>query len=90
MHWTPDGLISELGHYCLFARRANVALQAFTGPGIPCLRCEIATLACEHSSRAHDVLVPDLEEAWIAAQECPFGYRRSPSECTGVMLRLTH
>jgi DNA replication protein DnaC len=54
-------------------RRQNVVFQGFTGSGKSYLGCAIAKRACEHRIRAHYVRMPDLEEAWVAAQDTPGG-----------------
>ena len=54
-------------------RQQNVVFQGFTGSGKSYLGCAIAKRACEHRIRAHYVRMPDLEEAWVAAQDTPGG-----------------
>ncbi|MBC7592404.1 MAG: ATP-binding protein [Kineosporiaceae bacterium] len=54
----------------------NVVFQGFTGSGKSYLGCAIAKGACEHRIRAHYVRMPDLEEAWVAAQDTPGGARK--------------
>ncbi|WP_026548707.1 ATP-binding protein, partial [Arthrobacter sp. Br18] len=51
----------------------NVVFQGFTGSGKSYLGCAIAKRACENRIRAHYVRMPDLEDAWVAAQDTPGG-----------------
>ncbi len=62
-------LLSQLGTCSFVARQENVVFQGFTGSGKCYLGCAIAKRACEHRVRAHYVRMPDLEEAWVAAQD---------------------
>lgn len=66
-------LLSQLGTCSFVARQQNVVSQGFTGSGKSYLGCAIAKRACEHRIRAHYVRMPDLEEAWVAAQDTPGG-----------------
>jgi DNA replication protein DnaC len=34
---------------------------------------DLLNSACQHRIRAHYVRIPDLEEAWVAAQDSPWG-----------------
>ena len=62
-------LLTQLGTCSFVTRQLNVVFKGFTGSGktYPC--CAIAKRACEHRIRAHYVRMPDLEEAWVAAQD---------------------
>jgi DNA replication protein DnaC len=66
-------LLTQLGTCSFVARQQNVVFQGFTGSGKSYLGCAIAKRACEHRIRAHYVRMPDLEEAWVAAQDSPGG-----------------
>ena len=66
-------LLTQLGTCSFVARQQNVVFQGFTGSGKSYLGCAIARRACEHRIRAHYVRMPDLEEAWVAAQDSPGG-----------------
>ncbi|TFC91327.1 MULTISPECIES: ATP-binding protein [Cryobacterium] len=69
-------LLTQLGTCSFVARQQNVVFQGFTGSGKSYLGCAIAKRACEHRIRAHYVRMPDLEEAWVAAQDTPGGARK--------------
>ena len=62
-------LIAQLGTCTFIERQQNVVFQGFTGSGKSYLGCALAKRACEHRIRAHYIRMPDLEEAWTAAQE---------------------
>jgi len=62
-------------------RQQNVVFHGFNESGKSYLGCAIAKRACEHRIRAHYVRMPDLEEAWGAAQDTPAGPRNS---CAGM------
>jgi len=66
-------LLTQLGTCSFVTRQQNVVFQGFTGSGRSYLGCAIAKRACEHRIRTHYVRMPDLEEAWIAAQDTPGG-----------------
>lgn len=66
-------LLTQLGTCSFVDREQNVVFQGFTGSGKSYLGCAIAKRACEHRIRAHYVRMPDLEEAWLAAQDTPGG-----------------
>ena len=66
-------LLTPLGTCSFVARQQNVVFQGFTGSGKSYLGCALAKRACEHRIRAHYVRMPDLEEAWVAAQDSPGG-----------------
>ncbi|WP_405216917.1 ATP-binding protein [Agrococcus sp. Ld7] len=66
-------LLAQLGSCSFVTRQQNVVFQGFTGSGKSYLGCAIAKRACEHRIRAHYIRMPDLEEAWIAAQDKPGG-----------------
>ncbi|MET1154095.1 ATP-binding protein [Arthrobacter sp.] len=66
-------LLTQLGTCSFVTRQQNVVFQGFTGSGKSYLGCAIAKRACEHRIRAHYVRMPDLEEAWVAAQDTPGG-----------------
>ncbi|WP_354235277.1 ATP-binding protein [Arthrobacter sp. UYEF3] len=66
-------LLAQLGTCSFVDRQQNVVFQGFTGSGKSYLGCAIAKRACEHRIRAHYVRMPDLEEAWVAAQDTPGG-----------------
>jgi DNA replication protein DnaC len=66
-------LLTQLGTCSFVARQQNVVFQGFTGSGKSYLGSAIAKRACEHRIRAHYVRMPDLEEAWVAAQDSPGG-----------------
>ncbi|MDJ0325205.1 ATP-binding protein [Cryobacterium sp. PH31-AA6] len=65
--------LTQLGTCSFVTRQQNVVFQGFTGSGKSYLGCAIAKRACEHRIRAHYVRMPDLEEAWVAAQDAPGG-----------------
>ncbi len=65
--------LAQLGTCSFIERRDNVVFQGFTGSGKSYLGCALAKRACEHRIRAHYIRLPDLEEAWIAAQDAPGG-----------------
>ena len=54
-------------------RHQNVVFQGFTGSGKSYLGCALAKQACQHRYRAHYIRMPDLEEAWVNAQDRPQG-----------------
>ncbi|WP_241978023.1 ATP-binding protein [Cryobacterium sp. TMS1-13-1] len=62
-------LLTQLGTCSFLTRQQNVVFQGFTGLGKSYLGCAIAKRACEHRILAHSVRMPDLEEAWVAAQD---------------------
>ena len=66
-------LLTQLGTCSFVTRQQNVVFQGFTGSGKSYLGCAIAKRACEHRIRAHYVRMPDLEEAWVAAQDATGG-----------------
>ncbi|MBB5643507.1 ATP-binding protein [Cryobacterium roopkundense] len=66
-------LLTQLGTCSFVTRQQNVVFQGFTGSGKSYLGCAIAKRACEHRIRAHYVRMPDLEEAWVAAQDTTGG-----------------
>ncbi|WP_309617604.1 ATP-binding protein [Salinibacterium sp.] len=66
-------LLTQLGTCSFVNRQHNVVFQGFTGSGKSYLGCAIAKRACEHRIRTHYVHMPDLEEAWVAAQDSPGG-----------------
>ena len=66
-------VLTQLGTCSFVTRQQNVVFQGFTGSGKSYLGCAIAKRACEHRIRAHYVRMPDLEEAWIAAQDTTGG-----------------
>ncbi|TRY19407.1 ATP-binding protein [Tessaracoccus rhinocerotis] len=66
-------LLSHLGSCQFVTRQQNVVFQGFTGSGKSYLGCALAKRGCEHRIRAHYIRMPDLEEAWTAAQEQPGG-----------------
>jgi hypothetical protein len=66
-------LLSQPGTCSFVARQQNVVFQGFTGSGKSYLGCAIAKRACEHRIRAHYVRMPELEEAWVAAQDATGG-----------------
>jgi len=65
--------LTQLGTCSFVTRQKNVIFQGFTGSGKSYLGCAIAKRACEQRIRAHYVRMPDLEEAWVAAQDTPGG-----------------
>ncbi|MHA6967278.1 ATP-binding protein [Glutamicibacter bergerei] len=66
-------LLTQLGTCSFDNRQQNVVFQGFTGLGKSYLGFAIAKRACENRIRAHHVRMPDLEEAWVAAQDRPGG-----------------
>lgn len=66
-------VLTQLGSCSFVHRQQNIVFQGFTGSGKSYLGCAIAKRACEHRIRAHYIRMPDLEEAWIAAQDKPGG-----------------
>ncbi|MHA3725323.1 ATP-binding protein [Leucobacter sp. HY1910] len=67
------GVIAQLGT-CTFASRAeNVVFQGFTGSGKTYLGSALTRAACQHQYRALYIRMPDLEEAWHAAEDKPGG-----------------
>ncbi|RFA11695.1 ATP-binding protein [Subtercola boreus] len=66
-------VLTQLGTCSFVTRQQNVVFQGFTGSGKSYLGCAIAKRACEHRIRAHYVRMPDLEEAWVAAQDTTGG-----------------
>ncbi|WP_233193265.1 ATP-binding protein [Cryobacterium sp. Y29] len=62
-------LLTQLGTRSFVARQQNVVFQGFTGSGNSYLGCAIAKRACEHRIHSHCVRMPDLKEAWVAAQD---------------------
>ena len=66
-------VLTQLGTCSFVTRQQNVVFQGFTGSGKSYLGCALAKRACEHRIRAHYVRMPDLEEAWVAAQDAPGG-----------------
>ena len=68
-----QSLLAQLGTCSFVARQQNVVFQGFTGSGKSYLGCATAKRACEHRIHAHYVRMPDLEEAWVAAQDAPGG-----------------
>lgn len=66
-------LLTQLGNCSYVDRQQNVVFQGVTGSGKSYLGCAIAKRSCEHRIRAHYVRMPDLEEAWVAAQDTPGG-----------------
>ncbi|MGH8987722.1 MAG: ATP-binding protein [Acidimicrobiales bacterium] len=67
------GVLLELGSCAFITRQQNVVFNGFTGSGKSYLGCAIAKRACEHRLRAHYIRMPDLEDAWVAAQDKPGG-----------------
>ncbi|MBB5642152.1 DNA replication protein DnaC [Cryobacterium roopkundense] len=66
-------VLTQLGTCSFVTRQQNVVFQGFTGSGKSYLGCALAKRACEHRIRAHYVRMPDLEEAWVAAQDTTGG-----------------
>jgi len=66
-------VLAQLGTCSFVTRQQNVVFQGFTGSGKSYLGCAIAKRACEQRIRAHYVRMPDLEEAWVAAQDATGG-----------------
>ncbi len=66
-------LLTQLGTCSFVTRQENVVFQGFTGSGKSYLGCALAKRACAHRIRAHYIRMPDLEEAWVAAQDKPGG-----------------
>ncbi|MFB0833954.1 ATP-binding protein [Arthrobacter halodurans] len=66
-------LLTQLGTCSFMDRQQNIVFHGFTGSGKSYEDCAIAKRACEHRIRAHYVRMPDLEEAWVAAQYSPGG-----------------
>jgi DNA replication protein DnaC len=66
-------VLTQLGTCSFVTRQQNVVFQGFTGSGKSYLGCAIAKRACEQRIRAHYVRMPDLEEAWVAAQDTTGG-----------------
>lgn len=67
------GIISQLSTCSFIERHQNVVFQGFTGSGKSYLGCALAKQACLHRIRAHYIRMPDLEEAWLQAQDHPNG-----------------
>lgn len=62
-------MLAQLGSCSFVGRQQNVVFQGFTGSGKSYLGCALAKRACENRVRAHYIRMPDLEEAWVAAQD---------------------
>ena len=66
-------LLVSLATCGFIERHQNVVFQGFTGSGKSYLGCALAKQACQHRYRAHYIRMPDLEEAWVNAQDRPQG-----------------
>ena len=67
------GVIAQLGTCQFISRQMNVVFQGFTGSGKSYLGSALAKQACQHRYRAHYIRMPDLEEAWVHAEDKPQG-----------------
>lgn len=67
------GTIANLATCAFINRQQNVVFQGFTGSGKTYLGSALAKAACQHRYRALYIRMPNLEEAWLAANDKPGG-----------------